>query len=147
MRTPRNSSIHPTCLPNANNYEGENPLLLYMDDETNLQELKDQVQAFCEARDWDQFHNPLQLAVGTSTEANELLDIFRFGQPDELEDILREKEEQVREELADTLYFILRFAQLHDIDLSEAFEKKMEKNQELYPEQDFTGSNLKKHEQ
>ena len=41
----------------------------------NLQQI---VKSFCETRDWDQFHSPKDLAIGISTEANELLDIFRF---------------------------------------------------------------------
>ena len=43
-----------------------------------VQELMKMVRDFCEARDWDQYHNPKDLAIGISTEANELLDIFRF---------------------------------------------------------------------
>ena len=35
-----------------------------MDSKANLQELKDRVRAFCEARDWDQFHPPKDLAIG-----------------------------------------------------------------------------------
>jgi hypothetical protein len=35
-----------------------------MDDTTTLNDLKTDVQAFCEARDWDPFHDPLHLAVG-----------------------------------------------------------------------------------
>jgi hypothetical protein len=37
-----------------------------MDDATTLSELKQEVQSFCEERDWDQFHDPLHLAVGAS---------------------------------------------------------------------------------
>ncbi len=109
-------------------------------------ELKYDVQAFSEVRDWDQFHDPLHLAVGASTEASELLDIFRFRQPDELEDVVEEKRDEVRGELADTLYFLLRFSRMYDIDLSEAFEERMEENEEQYLVEDFTGSNRKKSE-
>ena len=88
----------------------------------------------------------LHLAVGASTEASELLDIFRFKQPDELEDVVEEKRDEVRGELADTLYFLLRFSRMYDIDLSEAFEERMEENEEQYLVEDFTGSNRKKSE-
>ena len=57
---------------------------------TPLFELHGDVQAFCEERDGDQVHDPLLLVIGASTEASELLDIFRFRQPDELEDVLEE---------------------------------------------------------
>ncbi len=48
------------------------------DDSTTMKNLKDIVQKFCEESDWDQFHNPKDLAIGITTEASELLDIFRF---------------------------------------------------------------------
>ena len=34
-----------------------------------IKELMDKVRMFCEERDWDQFHNPKDLAIGISTEA------------------------------------------------------------------------------
>lgn len=48
------------------------------DDTTTIQELKDIIQKYCEARDWDQFHSPKDLAIGVVTEAAELLEPFRF---------------------------------------------------------------------
>ena len=49
-----------------------------------VQELMKMVRDFCEARDWDQYHNPKDLAIGISTEANELLDIFRFKSDEQM---------------------------------------------------------------
>ena len=43
-----------------------------MDDETKVADLKSQVRTFCEARDWDQFHGPKDLAIGLATEAADL---------------------------------------------------------------------------
>ena len=37
------------------------------DKEVTLEELKNKVKEFCEKRDWDQFHNPKELAIGIST--------------------------------------------------------------------------------
>ena len=54
------------------------------DDSTTMKNLKDIVQKFCEESDWDQFHNPKDLAIGITTEASELLDIFRFKSEDEI---------------------------------------------------------------
>ena len=48
-----------------------------MDSRTNVQELKDIVKDFCERRDWDKYHNAKDLSIGISTEAAELLEIFR----------------------------------------------------------------------
>ena len=49
-----------------------------MDNKTTIYDLEQKIKLLCEERDWDQFHNPKDLAIGISTEANELLDIFRF---------------------------------------------------------------------
>lgn len=44
----------------------------------NQKELSKQIRTFCEERDWDQFHSLKDLSIGLSTEANELLQLFRF---------------------------------------------------------------------
>lgn len=119
-----------------------------MDEKTTIEELKNRVQTFCEVRDWNQFHNPKDLAIGISTEANELLDIFRFKSEEQMKQLLADskRREHVEEEIADTLFFILRFAQMNQIDLSKAIEEKIEKNDEKYPVEKIKGKNLKYNE-
>lgn len=113
--------------------------------ETTIQELVNRVKQFCEERDWDQFHNPKDLAIGISTEANELLDIFRFKSEEQMVDIMSDhvRRKHVEEELADTFFFLLRFAQMNDIDLPEILEDKLKKNGEKYPVEKVKGKNLK----
>lgn len=110
--------------------------------------LINKVKAFCEERDWDQFHNPKDLAIGISTEANELLDIFRFKSMDDIDEIMsnKEKREHVEEELADVFFFVLRFAQMNHIDLKDALEMKIEKNARKYPADKVKGKNMKYNE-
>lgn len=103
------------------------------DQNTTLDELQKVVQRFCEERDWDPFHGPKDLAIGLVTEASELLEIFRFVREKDLAEILKTKRAEIADELADSLYFILRFAQLYKIDLSEAMANKMIKNAVKYP--------------
>lgn len=119
-----------------------------MDNTITVDDLKNKVKAFCEERDWDQFHNPKDLAIGISTEANELLDIFRFKSEDEMKQIFSEskKREHVEEELADTLFFALRFAQMNNIDLANAIDEKIKKNAQKYPVEKIKGKNLKYNE-
>ncbi len=118
-----------------------------MDDYT-VRELIDKVKSFCEVREWNQYHNPKDLAIGISTEANELLDIFRFQNSDDMERIMNdpEKKEHVEEELADVFFFILRFAQMNDIDLKQALEMKIGKNALKYPVDKIKGKNKKYNE-
>ncbi len=119
-----------------------------MDQKANLLELKEKVRVFCEARDWDQFHNAKELAIGMSIECSELLDLFRFKSEKEVEELFRdiEKKEKVSEEMADILYGLLRLAQRYDIDLSEELNKKMAKSEKKYPVEKFKGSNRKYNE-
>lgn len=116
-----------------------------MDSEVNLSELKAQVQKFCEDRDWDQFHGAKDLAIGAITEASELLEHFRFQSDEQIVGIMAdtEKREMIGEELADVLFFLLRFSQRYDLDLSECFSKKMLRNSKKYPAQEFYGKNHK----
>ena len=115
-----------------------------MDKSTTIQELIDRVKNFCEQRDWDQFHSPKELAIGISTEANELLQIFRFKSVEEMKTLMDgPKRSRVEEELADVLYFVLRFAQMNNIDLSAAIKEKIKKNDAKYPVEQVKGSNKK----
>lgn len=112
-----------------------------------LEELKNNVKEFCEKRDWDQFHNPKDLAIGISTEANELLQIFRFKSEEDMKKIMNsERKKEVEEELADVFYFVLRFAQMNKIDLSSAVLNKIKKNNEKYPVEKVKGCNKKYNE-
>ena len=115
------------------------------DEEKKIHELKELIQKFCEERDWDQFHGAKELAIALSIEASELLEIFRWKSPKEVEDLFKneEKKEHIQEEMADVLYFLVRLAQKYDIDLTDALEKKMKKNDQRYPIEKARGSNKK----
>jgi NTP pyrophosphatase (non-canonical NTP hydrolase) len=106
-----------------------------MDNETKISELKELVRAFCHDRAWDPYHNPKDLSIGVITEASELLEIFRFQTAENCEKMLKNpaSREAVADELSDVLYFLLRFAQKYDFDLSSEFKRKMEKNNRKYP--------------
>ena len=106
------------------------------------------IQAFCSERDWDQYHNPKDLAIGLSTEANELLDIFRFKSQEDMTEMMNdpEKREAISEELADVFLFLLRFAQTNHFDLKKALESKLVLNDKKYPVDKVKGKNLKYNE-
>jgi NTP pyrophosphatase (non-canonical NTP hydrolase) len=111
-----------------------------------LNELIESIKEFCEQRDWDQYHNPKDLAIGISTEAAELLDLFRFKNGDEIQQTITNKREHIEDELADVLFFVLRFAQMNQIDLKKALEHKMAKNAAKYPIDKVKGNNKKYNE-
>jgi NTP pyrophosphatase (non-canonical NTP hydrolase) len=119
-----------------------------MDHKTNIHELKEKVKKFCEDRDWDQFHNAKDLAIGIITESSELLEHFRWKNGKEVEELFKnpKKREEIGEEMADVLYFLLRLAQMYDIDLATELDKKIEKNNLKYPVEKAKGSNKKYNE-
>ncbi len=119
-----------------------------MDDELRIRDLKDKVKAFCQERDWEKFHNAKDLALSMSIEASELLEHFRWKDHEESDAIFKDekKREQIADELSDVLYFLLRFSQKYDIDLSESLFNKIKKNEEKYPVDKFKGSNKKYNE-
>ena len=116
-----------------------------MDNKTTIEDLKNLVKEFCEERDWTQYHNPKDLAIGISTEANELLDLFRFKSIEQMRMIMNtlDKRKMVEEELADTLFFIIRFAQMNNIDLDDVLKSKIKFNELKYPKEVVRGSNQK----
>ena len=115
------------------------------DDAHTIAEAKEIVRRFCEERDWDQYHNPKDLAVGMVTEGSELLEIFRFKTPEECRELLSDPKrlEEIKDELSDVFYFVLRFAQMNDIDLFSALEDKIAKNDAKYPADRVRGCNRK----
>tara|TARA_Y100000034_G_C6825789_1_gene372277 strand:- start:525 stop:887 length:363 start_codon:yes stop_codon:yes gene_type:complete len=119
-----------------------------MDHKTNIHELKEKIQRFCEDRDWDQFHGAKELAIGVITESSELLEHFRFKSEKEIEEMFNniEKKQKISEEMADVLYFLLRLSQKYNVDISTELNKKLEKNNERYPIEKSRGSNKKYNE-
>ena len=116
-----------------------------MDHKTSIHELKEKVRAFCEDRDWDQFHNAKELAIGIVTEASELLEHFRFKSEEQVNDMFKNesKKQELTEEMADVLYFLVRLAQMYDIDLTTELDSKIKKNNEKYPIDKVKGCNKK----
>lgn len=116
-----------------------------MDNNITIYDLKQKVKCFCEERDWDQFHNPKDLSIGISTEANELLDIFRFKSNGQMEEMFRDDmtRTHIEEEIADVLFFVLRFAQMYNLDLERCLNNKLEKNAQKYTIERSRGNNLK----
>ena len=111
----------------------------------SLEAITKKIQSFCEARDWDKFHSPKDLAIGISTEANELLDLFRFKTAEDMDRMMSDEKKRalISDELADVFYFLIRFAQMYDFDLLASLERKMALNEERYSVERSRGSNVK----
>ena len=106
----------------------------------DIKALTDAVNRFTEERDWDQFHNPKDLAIAISLEASELLEAFLWKKPEEA------NVEKVKEELADVINYSLLLASKYDLDIYQIVMDKLRRNAEKYPVEKAKGSAKKYNE-
>jgi len=99
----------------------------------SLEDLRAKLAAFAAERDWDQFHNPKNLAMAVAGEVGELLEHFQWLTPDQAANLSAAAREEVALEAADVLLFLLRLCDKLDIDLAAAAERKLELNAKKYP--------------
>lgn len=112
----------------------------------DLEEISAKIRAFRDEREWAQFHNPKDMAIAISIEASELLEYFLWKSPEELDDRISEKREEIEEEIADIGIYLTELADNLGIDLLAAMEKKIEKNALKYPAERVKGSSKKYNE-
>ena len=98
-----------------------------------LEILRARLDTFATERDWDQFHNPKNLAMALAGEAGELVEHFQWLTFDEAANLPPATRDAVALECADVLLFLLRLADKLGIDLAAAAEKKLELNAQKYP--------------
>ncbi|MCL4344664.1 MAG: hypothetical protein JRN26_07150 [Nitrososphaerota archaeon] len=75
----------------------------------------------------EKVHNAKDLAIGVSAEAK-LLGLFMFKSDDEMKSIIKEERKEIGEGLGNILYFVLRFAQMNNFDLTEELVNKLKVN-------------------
>jgi len=110
----------------------------------DIQKIQNQLAEFADERDWDQFHNPKNLAMALSVEASELVEIFQWLTPEQAEAIMSSDEsEHVREEMADIMIYLLRLADKLNVDIESAVTSKIAQNGKKYPV-DFSKGNADK---
>ena len=103
------------------------------DKNTTLQELKAHMGKFVTERDWDQFHTPKSLCMAIAVEAAELMEKFQWGTEDDAKGLFTTDREAIEEEVADVLALLIAFANACNVDLTQAFIDKMQKNINKYP--------------
>lgn len=113
------------------------------DNQDSLKHLRNRINQFVNERDWAQFHTPKNLAMAMIVEAAELVEKFQWDTPAESQQLPAEKREAVSHELADTFVYLLRIAEVLDIDLIAAANQKIDLNALKYPVDKAKGSNAK----
>lgn len=95
--------------------------------------LRMQLRRFADARDWQQFHTPKNLAMALSVEAAELLECFQWLTPEQSANLPARERRAVEEEVADVLLYLLRLTDVLGIDPLQAAQRKMTVNARKYP--------------
>ena len=99
------------------------------------EELLAALRQFVSERNWQQFHTPENLAKSISIESAELLELFQWSEPSDIEDI--------KDELADVLTYCILLADKYDLDVEKIILEKLEKTKAKYPVDKSYGSSEK----
>jgi len=101
-------------------------------EDSNVEELRVDVKAFIEERDWAQFHSPKNLAMALSVEVSEVVEHFQWLTEEESRNLPPEKLAEVREEVGDVMIYLTELAEKLGIDPLEAARAKLEINRRKY---------------
>ena len=117
-------------------------------DGINLNSLTSRLIEFRDERNWKQFHSLKDLIISLNLEASELLELTQWKDAGAFEAFVADGpgREDLEEECADVLLYLLLVAEKSGIDLLKAASDKIDKNAEKYPVAKAKG-NAKKYTQ
>ncbi len=99
-----------------------------------IQRLASEIKKFAEARDWEQFHTPKNLSMAVAGEAGELVAEFQWltAEQSVRSKMSQDKLKDVELEIADVAIYLIRLADVLDIDISEVVRKKLAINESRF---------------
>ena len=103
--------------------------------ELNLEDLAVRLKKFADARDWEKFHTPKNLAMALSVEVSELAEIFQWMTADESSRVMSDQKlaDAVRDELADITLYLVRLSAILHVDLLAEANAKIDRNEKRFP--------------
>jgi len=109
-----------------------------------LEQVRQRLRDFAQARDWQQFHSPKNLSMALIVEAAELVEHFQWLTQAESARLDPKTFEAVEQEIADVFLYLVRLSDLLGIDLLNAAERKIALNERKYPAHEVRGSAKKR---
>ncbi|MBR0566008.1 nucleotide pyrophosphohydrolase [Azoarcus sp. L1K30] len=104
-----------------------------------LHELRDSLRRFADERDWGPFHTPKNLAMALAGEAGEVIEHFQWLSAEQSGALDEDTREAVALELADVLLYLVRLADVLNVDLADAARRKLVINAARYPAEKARG--------
>jgi NTP pyrophosphatase (non-canonical NTP hydrolase) len=103
------------------------------------------LRAFVTEREWEQFHDPKNLAMAVASEAGELLAEYRWVRSEDADSLGKSHEVWLRvsDEVADVAIALLLFTDRVGISLPAAIERKLEINARNYPADQTRGKSAR----
>lgn len=98
-----------------------------------MQELVERLREFAARRGWEEFHTPKNLVMALSGELGELAEHFQWLTPEESKAIMAGKRAEVEDELADVFIYLVRLADVLDVDLIKVAHAKTDRNEGRFP--------------
>lgn len=101
----------------------------------DIEALQNTLRTFAAERDWQPFHTPKNLSTALIVEAAELAEIFQWMTPEQsasahTDAVVRE---QIADEVADVLLYLIQIADHTKVDLKRAVGRKLVKNAKKHP--------------
>ncbi len=102
---------------------------------SDLTALRDAMRGFTAERDWERFHDPKSLLLALVGEVGELSELFQWLPAESARAMAAEAPLRTRvgEELADVLLYLVRLADVLDVDLRSAAAAKLKTNAKKHP--------------
>lgn len=107
---------------------------------SELEDLQSRFREFSRERDWEQFHDPRSLILALVGEVGELAELFQWpgSQIREATDNSSQLNRRASEEISDVFLYLVRLADVLNIDLLREAHAKLSAAALKFPVDDFT---------
>jgi dCTP diphosphatase len=101
---------------------------------SDIEQLTTAIREFARERDWERFHTPKNLAMALSVEVAELVELFQWLTPEESAELVETPEGRaaIEDEIADIAIYLLRLADVLDVDAGRVVAAKIQRNRDRF---------------
>ncbi len=100
---------------------------------SSIDTLTTKILEFRDARKWEKFHTPKNLALSLVIETGELFEIMQWKEDHEILSDINRLKPQLQDEIADIAIYLFLLAHEFGINLADAIPQKIVKNWKKYP--------------